>query len=413
MFRDRWTWYLGVSSYWFAASMKWLLVMLLLPGLVNTWVPSGEKNGAWGFIVALGAIEAVIGPSLWGALSDRVGRRIPFLLAGTLVTCVAFVIFPLANNVATLAIGYVILQVGDDIATGPYAALLPDLVPSEHRGRASGAMGVCQFSSQIVGGILVAVLGPRVEVLFGILIALHLIFAVVVARTVGKETAHPAKAPETKPSVRTWFRAFAAPKFRIVWAGRFLVSFGVAVVTTYGVNYLGDVVRVFSVGPISVTEPSQAAAVVLLVISGMGIVGALLGGKWSDQVARWKIASLATALMAVTIIPFGMVGMFAAIVGLAVGFGLGYGAYGSADWALAADVLPDESALGKDLGIWQASIAIPQLFLGTVGTMIDSVNRSSTAKVGYAYAFMIAAGGFVIAALLLRRLRRLELGKTG
>lgn len=412
MFRDRWTWYLGVSSYWFAASMKWLLVMLLLPTLVNAWVPSGEKNGTWGFIVALGAIEAVIGPSLWGALSDRVGRRIPFLLAGTLITCVSFVIFPLANNVATLAIGYVILQIGDDIATGPYAALLPDLVPSEHRGQASGAMGVCQFSSQIVGGLLVATLGPKVEILFGILIGLHLIFAWVVARTVGKEVSRPAVQRLERVSFRTWFRAFAAPKFRVVWAGRFLVSFGVAVVTTYGVNYLGDVVREFRIGPMSVSDPSQAAAVVLLVISGMGIFGALLGGRWSDKIARWKIASMATGLMAATIIPFGMVGVFAAIVGLALGFGLGYGAYGSADWALAADVLPDESALGKDLGIWQASIAIPQLFVGTVGSMIDSVNRSSPARTGYAFAFLIAAAGFVLAAVLLRKLKRLELEKT-
>ncbi|MBC8103430.1 MAG: hypothetical protein H7Z41_12700, partial [Cytophagales bacterium] len=83
VFRESLGWYLGISSYWFATSLKWFILFLLQPLQVASVVPGGEKNGAWGLVVALGATEAMIGPALMGYLSDRCGsrwgRRRPFI----------------------------------------------------------------------------------------------------------------------------------------------------------------------------------------------------------------------------------------------------------------------------------------------------------------------------------------------
>lgn len=401
MYRDRVSWYLGVSSYWFATSLKWFLTMLLMPTLVQAVVPGGEKNTWWGIIVGIGAVQAMIGPALWGYLSDRVGRRMPFLLSGTLITILAIIIIVNGANWWALAIGYLILQVGDDVATGPYAALLPDLVPTEHRGRASGAMGACQFTAQLAGAVLVAI-GWKAPQLFVAIAVAHLICLGLVALTIGNPSTEKR---ESDPfSFGEWFGVFRVANFRLVWLGRFLVSMGVGIMTTFGVFFLSDVIKRFTAGSLKLDTGEQAAGVVIMVIAIMGAISAWSAGKLADRFDRRKLASMATLIMCCAIFPFAFAGTYAQILGLAVVFGLGYGAYGSSDWALAADVMPDEESLGRDLGIWQASIAAPQFFTGLVGRLIDSVNAGAPGR-GYQLAFVIAAVAFVLAAWCLRRIR--------
>src|SRR5688572_16478091 len=86
LFRDHIGWYLGISAFWFATSLKWFILFLMLPAQVAEVVPGGQKNGAWGRVVAIGAAEAMIGPALFGYWSDRTrsrwGRRRPFIAIG-------------------------------------------------------------------------------------------------------------------------------------------------------------------------------------------------------------------------------------------------------------------------------------------------------------------------------------------
>jgi hypothetical protein len=83
-----------------------------------------------------------------------------------------------------------------------------------------------------------------------------------------------------------------------------------------------------------------------------------------------------------------------------------YGTYQSVDWALALQVLPDDASAGKDMGIWQVSMVLPQI-LGPAATgwMLSWVKGFAGAGPAYVAAFVVAAVWFVLAAWLVSRIR--------
>lgn len=138
------SWFLRLSAYWFATSFKWFLVLLvLLPAKVAEVSPGGE-GPRLGFLFGLGAVMAILGPPVMGYLSDRLGRRRPFLLWGSLLTAFALLLLVHAPSYTALLFAYLLLQVADDLATGPYSALIPDLVPKGERGPPRGTWGCCR-----------------------------------------------------------------------------------------------------------------------------------------------------------------------------------------------------------------------------------------------------------------------------
>ncbi len=69
-------WYITLSTYWFATSFKWFLVLLvLLPARVAELVDPAEKATRLGFLFAVGAVMAFVGPPVFGYVSDRFPTR--------------------------------------------------------------------------------------------------------------------------------------------------------------------------------------------------------------------------------------------------------------------------------------------------------------------------------------------------
>jgi MFS family permease len=108
--------------------------------------------------------------------------------------------------------------------------------------------------------------------------------------------------------------------------------------------------------------------------------------------------------MFATLVPFALVPVYGLIAALAPLFGVGYGAYLSGSWAMASDVLPSKEDSAKDMGIWQMSVATPQVLAGAVGAAIDFANRQQAGS-GYTLAFLFASGVFLAGCLLVTRVR--------
>jgi MFS family permease len=106
-------------------------------------------------------------------------------LIGTLVNVGALVWMATSRDIVSLAIAYVLVQFSNNAATAPFHALLPDVVPEEQRGLASGVMGllsiVGSIGGVIVGGLFIDASRPLPAYEQGLWLAYGLIIAVLVA----------------------------------------------------------------------------------------------------------------------------------------------------------------------------------------------------------------------------------------
>ncbi|MCB8933324.1 MAG: MFS transporter [Chthonomonadaceae bacterium] len=405
-------WYAGLSAYWFATSYKWFILLLaVLPGQVNAIVPGGEKNTAWGMVFMIGAVWAVVGPSVFGYLSDRFtsqrGRRRPFIAIGAAATVVSLAILAGANQLWMLVVGYLLLQVSDDVGTGPYSALIPDVVAESDRGKASGWMGLMQLVGHFCSAIVGALLGSVVLIYVGIAVVnvLCALWVLALLRGVDVASERPAETPASfKEFLVGWKAPWASRDFRWVWFTRFLNALGFYMVQPYLRNYLEDVVKEFRIFGIAVGDGQTATLVIGLTISVLGAVGAGWAAKASDRIGRKRVIYSGGTLMAAVLVPIAFIPNYTVIWCLALGFGFGYGAFLSADWALVSDVLPDKEASGKDMGVWQSSISSVQIFAGGFGRVIDWGNRLQFG-LGYSMTLVGAAVVFFIGTVLVRQVK--------
>ena len=97
---------------------------------------------------------------LVGAMSDatrtRLGRRVPYVLAALPVTAIALAAIPFAERLGLLALllAMIVTDVAMAVWRAPFLALLADLIPSIHRPKTEGVLGVamCLGAMLVLGG---------------------------------------------------------------------------------------------------------------------------------------------------------------------------------------------------------------------------------------------------------------------
>lgn len=407
-YRDRPSWYFGISAYWFATSAKWfILLQVILPGQVERLVPGGEKNTSWGLVFAIGAVWAMIGPSLFGHLSDRLGRRKPFLALGSACTVIALMVLWQSPSLWILAAGYLLLQISDDVGTGPYSALIPQMVPVERRGRASGTMGLMTLFGQLAVGIFAFLVGGDVASIYIGLASVNVLAALWTIWCLRGEVPTPKQSSGTflTTFLRGWVEPWKSRDFFWVWFTRFLHALGFYMVQPYLRFYLTDVVETFSFfGLFAIGDAGLATNLIALTISFFGAMGSIVASRSADRIGRKRTIYIAGTTMGLVLVPFALIPNFGLILLLSCVFGVGYGMYLSADWALASDVLPDAESLGKDMGVWQMSTSSVQIVAGSAGRLVDYLNTTSFG-LGYRAIFGIAAVAFFISTVLVRKVR--------
>ena len=163
--RLRWRQLLALSIFWFALNFHWAaLGIIILPSQVFKLVGNLQKGEALAFILIPGAFVSLIANPLFGMLSDQtrgrlavLGRRRPYILIGTLLNLGCLVWMALAPTIISLAIAYALVQLFNNAATAPFHALLPDIVPEEQRGTASGIMGFMATLGSVAGVVFAGI----------------------------------------------------------------------------------------------------------------------------------------------------------------------------------------------------------------------------------------------------------------
>ncbi len=419
---------LVLSHLWFGLNfVSAALLPVVVPTQILLFVAPGQVGNAeqvtiLAWVSALGAIIALLIPPVVGLLSDhthgRLGRRRPYILAGAVVSLIAAPLLIVEMNLVMLVCGLEILLLGTNIITAGYQALIPDLVPGEQRGAASGYMGLMTIIGNVGSLALAAWLFSQVNtqsmgtsviqrgavLYYACTIAVLLIGALITAIYVHeKPVSHKhlpevdAEGEEIKFQLHTWFlqnwvKPWRERNFSLIFLARFAVMMGLTLFMTFIEYYLANVAHA--------TNFVQATAVIAVLALLGAVASSLILGIFSDYVRRAPLVSVATTCMALAAFTFVIFPGGFPLWPLGVLFGVGYGAYMSVDWALVVDVLPSMKTAGKDLGLWNASSTLPTAIAPLLGSaIIILLGTHGTTALGYRLIFATATFFLILAAL--------------
>jgi MFS family permease len=308
------------------------------------------------------------------------------------------------GSIVLFLLAYLGVQLGANWAGGPYAGLIPDLVPPKQRGQASGWLALMTAAGTLLGvtaaGALIV--GRGYEPIYLVIAATLAILAAVTIFGVKETPLGEAPAP-------IGVRAFAAsfllrgPQYRdfyFVLFTRALVTMGIYSVFTFFQFFLKDVVHSES--------PVRDASYLVGIIIAAGIPTSLLAGAISDRTGRKPLVYLSGGSMALASLLFIGVGLapsLAAMYWIGALFGIGYGAYQAVDWALAIDVLPPGGAAAKDMGIWHVSLVLPQVLAPALTGAVLTALKPASLLLGYTVVFALTAIWFILGTVFVRQIR--------
>lgn len=372
---------------WFGVWIAQLTpVQLLLPLQVEKFLNATDWVAnvlGFGYISGIAGAFALIAYPLTGALSDRTisrfGRRRPWIALGTAGFSVSLLVLGLQTSMLGIGICWVAASTFFCVLTAALTAAISDQVPVNQRGYVSGWISAPQAIGIIAGLVLVLTLGLSTfggyALMATLLVLLGLPFLLLIPDQVLPAGIVPALTFRSLLE-GMWISPRQFPDFGWTLLSRILVNLGNA----FGTSLL----LYFLMYGLKVPDAEDSLILLTLVYMVFVIIASLWLGKLSDRLGRRRAfvfgASVlqAAAALILAFIPT----MSAATVGAAL-LGLGYGCFLSVDQALATEVLPDQLSRGKDLGIMNIALTVPQAFAPMLGALLVS-----------------AAGGFTLLFLI-------------
>ncbi|KAB1146329.1 MFS transporter [Streptomyces luteolifulvus] len=354
---------------------------------------------AW--VTGAGAVVSLVANPFFGALSDRttarIGRRTPWIVAGSAGGALSLLLLSGAGGVWTMAAGWCLVQLTLNAAFAAVTAAVPDRVPRLQRGAVGGWLGAAQILG-VVGGTGLATAAGGIRAGY----AACAVFTMVgvlpyVLRHEDLRLAVGDRPPWSWRSFAAgfWLSPRRYPDLGWAWLTRFLINLSNALVLLYLLYYLRDRLH---------HDDPDEGVLILTAVNGVTLLATVVvGGVWSDRVGRRKpfviwsgvLMAVATAALA------GWQTWPGAIVAAAV-LGIGFGVFTSVDFALMTDVLPKARDRGKDLGVINVANALPQVAAPALAAPIV------TYLGGYRVLYLAAAGVGLAGAMLVVRIRGVD-----
>ena len=410
--------HLLIAAYWFGSNFMWgAFLGPVLSSQMDKLNP-GNPASSLGLIYLIGTIPAMVIPLIAGPLSDRCrsrfGRRKPFVVGGGVCAIIGLAMMATGFSWLSLPLyflGNFVLQIGSNVALGAYSGIIPDLIPDNQRGIASGYMAVMSQVSTLLGAVVSgALISANLHIpLYAVIGAVYAVFIVVTFFGV-KEAQLIADLGKVnwKAAGSHMLEPLRSRDFLWVWITRALMMLGFYGIQPFLLYYLRDVIKV--------PDPAATVGGVLALVFIAATISGFLGGWISDRTGRKPVVIWSSVLIAVFSLGLVFCNTLPQALGVGVLFGLCYGAYISVDWALGTDVLPNKMDAGKDMAVWHISMTLPQviapfyssLILGLYpgpGHMKDGVKVATYAWPGFVIIFGIAAFAFLLGGILVRNVR--------
>jgi MFS family permease len=454
--------YFTINIYWLGMSFIAVsLTPVIMPHLVQQFVPEALKNTYFGGLRTAGLIVAILVQPLAGMLSDRStlrwGRRRPFIFVGTILDLVFLGLVAMSGSFWMLLLAVLFLQFSSNTAHGAYQGLIPDLVPEKQRGKASGVMAVMQLLPVVfLPGIGMLIDQGRVELAI-LLVMIPLFVTMLLTMRVREEPLREKPQTPIRPrAVRIVLLTLIFAAATTVAGG--LVGFVAALLRESGTMQLvavgvaglvaiagaiivgvwlsarvgiGEEVRrhpsfvwwvvnrllfFAAVGSIQafaqyflqdvlkVPNPGQATALLMAVVGGFTAIAALGGGFLADRFSRRRLLALAGATAGAGTFLFFFALSMPMVYVSGVMIGLATGLFVSTNWALGTELVPPEEA-GRYLGISNlAGAGAGVVGAGIGGPLADFFNLSSPG-LGYLVVFAIYGACFFLSSVTLLKVR--------
>lgn len=394
----KWISYFALS--WFGVWIAQLTpVQLLLPLQIEKFLNASDwvQNVlGFGYISGIAGVFAFVVYPVTGALSDRTtsrfGRRRPWIAAGTGGFALSLVILGLQTSLLGIGICWVLASTFFCVLTAALTAAISDQVPVNQRGYVSGWISAPQAIGIIAGLVLVTTLGLSTFGGYALMAALVVLLGLPFLLMIPDQVLpRGVMAPLSFRSLieSLWISPRRFPDFGWTLLSRILVNLGNA----FGTSLL----LYFLMYGLHVSNAEDSLIILTLVYMVFVIVASLWLGRLSDRLNRRRsFVFMASVLQAVAALILAFIPTFeAAMVGAAL-LGLGYGCFLSVDQALATEVLPDQLSRGKDLGIMNIALTVPQAFAPMLGALLVSVTG------GFTWLFLVSgitalAGAFAVA----------------
>jgi len=464
MKRMRWYDYITYNIYWLGLNMSsGSLTPIILPVLVAQFVGEALKGTYLGLLRSAGLIVAILVQPAAGMISDRCmsrwGRRRPFIFVGAILSIVFLAMIGLSTSYWLLFAALLLMQFASNIAHGALQGVIPDLVPADQRGRASGVKAVMELLPVVlvafttgkmvgkgnVGGAILVImasflitmlitifavreeplkekistpLGPpllRIVFLTAIFTVVTTVFGGLVA-FVGRLLSGSGTLQLVAVAIAglvamagsivigVWWSARVgvgegAKKYpSFVWwvINRLLYLASIGSIQSFALYFLKDVLKV--------PNAASATSNLMMVVGICTIVSALPSGWLSDKFGRKRLVALAGIVAAV-----GTVGLFLAqnmtmVTVCGVIIGLSVGIFMTVNWALGTDLVPAAEA-GLYLGVSNlAGAGAGVVGAGIGGPMADFFNAYQSG-LGYLVIFAIYAALFALSTLTLAKVK--------
>ena len=146
----RWLYVFAIGLGFFTTGVSWSVYNSYLPAdFLPTFITGELQNTIIGAIMVLDNVLALFLQPYIGARSDkvrtRIGRRMPFIMIGTPIAAVFFFLIAYgwaAFNFWMMFAFLTVFNVSMAVYRAPVVALMPDLVPTEHRTTANGVINL-------------------------------------------------------------------------------------------------------------------------------------------------------------------------------------------------------------------------------------------------------------------------------
>ncbi len=381
-----------IAAFWFGIQAVWSAILgVFLQSRITALVP-GDALRTYGFIAAGGALVAAIVQVVAGRWSDRRlvrrGDRLDVYVAGIVIALGALAAFFGAPSIAAFVAAFVALQIGMNVAGGPYQAAMPDAIPARAAGRAAAWMSTFSFAGSVVGLIVAATLPNALAA--GALCAC---LGVSAAVTLVHLRALPRIEPRREP-----LRLTRTIVTLLVSRGAINVGF----YTLFGFLFF------FVSESLHVADARTTTGLLFIAFTLAGVAGAALAARPADRADKRTVIAVAAGAIALA------VGAFAAAPNLPVAFvaatasGVAWGAFFTADWAIAYALLP-RGSMAAAMGVWNLAAALPQIVAPALTAPLVAAIDARRAGAGPRVALLLVIVEFALGAALLRLIPRAAL----